>query len=323
MTARSDIERLLDVWLQDGPTVISDSVVDRAIATVDRTPQVSVWRAAWRNPSMSILARVAAVAVLVVVATSALVFLSSRPATVGGQAPPVATPTPSPTPSPISSPSPTGASAPSSKATPSPSLQALRDDVTIIDTGSVMKGGVRYIPRDFLTPVSFEGVAGWLIATQVDQPLEGPNHVYINEPNDVSFDLYRPSQAITEAGASVISLPKDLVAWLQARTDLVLQAPSTIQFPGGTTGTVLEGDVKPGATTNGSAINIFCSDDAPCDFYNPNEWGVFPGDHFEWVIAMVRGAPLLIGVSATDTDWATAKPTFDALLASVQFPKGN
>ncbi|HYC06442.1 MAG TPA: hypothetical protein VEG29_00825, partial [Candidatus Binatia bacterium] len=213
MTARTDIERLLDVWLQDGPTTIADPVIDRALDTVDRTPQVSVWRAGWRTHSMSMLARVAAVAVIAVVATSALAYLSSRPASVGGQAPPVATPIPSPSAALEASPS----AAPSGAGSPSPSsLTAVRDGLQILDVGSTMSAGIRYVPRDFTPDVSFVGQAGWLLRAQVDQPREGPDHVFIDGRNGVAFlGIVRPSQAITEGGAAVIAVPTDLVAWLQ------------------------------------------------------------------------------------------------------------
>jgi hypothetical protein len=108
MTDDPDLERVLNVWLDGGPTSMPDRV---ALVVADRTARQSQrpsWHVAWRQITMNAYAKfiVGAAAVLIVVAVGFAAYTAgSNPATVGGAVPsatvaPTAAPTPAPTPGP-------------------------------------------------------------------------------------------------------------------------------------------------------------------------------------------------------------------------------
>ena len=51
MTRQRDLDRLLDIWLADGPTEAADAVLDVVADRIDRQPQRPAWRLSWRTPS--------------------------------------------------------------------------------------------------------------------------------------------------------------------------------------------------------------------------------------------------------------------------------
>ena len=63
MTHERDIDRLLDHWLSDGPTEVSDRVVLDVADRIERQPQRPAWRFARRPTIMSSSVRWAAVLV--------------------------------------------------------------------------------------------------------------------------------------------------------------------------------------------------------------------------------------------------------------------
>ena len=97
MTRDRDIERVLDHWFADGPSVIPDRVMVHALQRVDRTPQrrLAALLARYRPMSASLRLGLAAAAVVAVVVAGMTVF---RPAPGPG-----ATPSPSPTAAPSAS----------------------------------------------------------------------------------------------------------------------------------------------------------------------------------------------------------------------------
>jgi hypothetical protein len=99
MTARSDIERVLDSFLAEGPEDVSDRAVLRALTAIDRTPQRRGLLAPWRHIRMHAPARLALMAAAVVIAAGgALYVLGPRPQAGGPAATPTAAPSPSPSP---------------------------------------------------------------------------------------------------------------------------------------------------------------------------------------------------------------------------------
>jgi hypothetical protein len=101
MTHERDLERLLDVWFDDGPASAPDRVVDIVTDRIGRQAQRPVWRLDWRRYAMNTNVKIAAA--LVAVIAIAVVGYNLLPGTspgIGGPAP-SATPTlptvPSPT----------------------------------------------------------------------------------------------------------------------------------------------------------------------------------------------------------------------------------
>jgi hypothetical protein len=100
MNQNRDIERFLDAWLTDGPTVAPDRVLDVVVDRIERQGQRPVWRLDWRRYTMNPTIKLAAAALaVVIVAVIGYNFLPSGSG-VGG---PPATASPAPTASPSAS----------------------------------------------------------------------------------------------------------------------------------------------------------------------------------------------------------------------------
>jgi hypothetical protein len=95
MNERSDMDRVLRTWLEDGPSTMPDRVVDVVADRIARQRQRPAWRLRWRESDMQTLTKVGAAlaAVLVVAVVGFAVLGRPSDADVGG-AP--ATPSPSP-----------------------------------------------------------------------------------------------------------------------------------------------------------------------------------------------------------------------------------
>jgi hypothetical protein len=100
MNRERDIERVLDAWLQPGPTVMPDRLFDDVLERIDRQPQRRLARLQTRITTMR-PTTLFAVAAALVVAVGAGIVLLGRPS-----APDVAAPTPVPSVAPAPSASP-------------------------------------------------------------------------------------------------------------------------------------------------------------------------------------------------------------------------
>jgi hypothetical protein len=99
MKTQRDIERILDQWFSDGPTVVPDRVIDVATDRIERQSQRPAWRLDWRQLAMNRTFMMAtAVAAIAIVAILGYNLLPAGLAGVGGAG---STPTPSPSPIPI------------------------------------------------------------------------------------------------------------------------------------------------------------------------------------------------------------------------------
>src|SRR4051812_34543644 len=107
------LERAARSWLDEGPTQAPDRVVDAALAQIQTTNQERDLRP-WRMPNMNPAIKLAAAAIVAVVAIGGSLYLFGAPAGFGGR------PTPTP-----SAPPPTAAPTPSAAAgTPGPTPNA-------------------------------------------------------------------------------------------------------------------------------------------------------------------------------------------------------
>lgn len=103
MTPDRDIEHLLDRWLDDGPSVAPDRVIDVVADRIGRQSQRPAWRLQLRNPTVNINLRVAAALAVFAVLAAGAVYL--RGPSVSGPGGPSVAPSPSPTASPTPAPS--------------------------------------------------------------------------------------------------------------------------------------------------------------------------------------------------------------------------
>lgn len=87
MNKNADFDRHASAWLADGPTELSDRVLDAALREVHLTRQRRRWPALWRTPNMRFPLRlVAAVAIVAVVGYLGLTYLKV-PLDPGGPSP--------------------------------------------------------------------------------------------------------------------------------------------------------------------------------------------------------------------------------------------
>jgi hypothetical protein len=112
MNTNADFDRHASAWLADGPTELSDRVLEAALREVQLTQQRRALRVPWRFPLMPALSRTTAMAALVLVAVvgaGTLFYLTSnRPGGVGSQSTsaPTTAPTAAPTVAPTAAPTP-------------------------------------------------------------------------------------------------------------------------------------------------------------------------------------------------------------------------
>jgi hypothetical protein len=100
MSTNHDFERIAEAWLADGPTQLADRVLDAALDEVHLTPQRRRLPVPWRFHTMSLQIRLAAAAVIGVLAVGFIYLNLPGRGDVGG---------PNPTPSPVTTPGPTTA----------------------------------------------------------------------------------------------------------------------------------------------------------------------------------------------------------------------
>ena len=323
MNTGLDIERILDIWFEDGPHTIAERVVDDALRAVGRTEQQRGWRSIIRVPARPMRFAAYMALVLALVLGAAVVA-----AIVGGRVfvpPPATTATPPPS-SPVAS----AALRPSATPVVRASKPPRPADATLLLMGKPMTAGQSYTTLSFEPAFTIAGVDGWQIPLPAPGAgrVEGPGHAYFfgRQPSGDPYlipalAVIRPSQVITEGGSSTQQAPTDLLAWLQARRDLSLGTPFQVRI-GGLTGTAVEGTVRKGAATNSvGAINMICSsDNTTCGWTNGEEVGVGPVERIRFVVLDVRGQTILLLASDDARAWNTDLPTRERLMRSVTFP---
>ena len=98
MTGRTEIERALDGFFAEGPETVADQALVRTLDAIDRTKQRRGLFAPWRFSLMITFPRLAAAALVAVIALGGAVYFLGSRSSVGGPAPaPTASPAPSPT----------------------------------------------------------------------------------------------------------------------------------------------------------------------------------------------------------------------------------
>lgn len=216
MTVDRDLERLLDTWLADGPSVAPDRVLDAVADRIDRQGQRPAWRLQpWRFPTMSTPLRfaVAVGALFVAALAGGLLFLGG-----GGQSP---TRTPSSTP--IAS-------------SPPASAFACAGD-TLGCAGPLAAGN--HASVHFARPFQFQVPNGWLNVRDIPRTygLEAAGVTDVSvTPIQVMTMIAIADQQSTRcdpiAKSGVGSSVDQLIAYVQSHPGLVASAPVSVTLDG-------------------------------------------------------------------------------------------
>lgn len=106
MTDDRSFERAARSWLEDGPTRAPERAIEAAFLEIQTTPQERDWHVPWRLPRMTTPARVAAAAVIGVLAIGGAIYAVNPGGSSFGIGGPGPSPTPSPSPMPVTEESP-------------------------------------------------------------------------------------------------------------------------------------------------------------------------------------------------------------------------
>ena len=299
---RQPFERILKSFVADVPEVapreLLESVLIDLPSVKQRRRRFGVGRR-FRDMStpLRVLATTAAVLVVAVVAYTLL----PRPAGVGS----------SPTPTPVLSPSPTRT--PSASPTPAPSPRIA--GATVIGDGTPFAQGVNYVLADFEQPFKLSGSPQLLFLA------DGPRYAWFGATSSGSeLSALAPGSAFDENGTTV-ELPTDLVAWIEARTDLDVTSTTPVEL-GSASGTLIEATVHADAHVNGGgAVNLFCPGPvARCFFEEGGSLGYQPGDHLLLLVTSVKGTPVVAHAAVPPAEWDRLRTDIDAFLRSIEFP---
>lgn len=306
MTRPNRVQQVLEDWLQEGPEVAPRDLLEAVIVSIPprqhRRPIAAVRRRFLMLALPVRLATGVAAAVVVGVVGISLLTSGSQPA-IGGPGPATSSSSPAPT----------------STVSPSPSATSRVTGAVQIDRG-VLTSGTTYTTPIFEPAFTVVGIDG------IDLRGSEASSVIFwlhNDFHEGYLGIGNPKQVLDVAGKPM-AVPADLAAWLEARSDLVLAAPTTVTI-GGLPATQLEGTVRQGVPLNTTdADNVTCGD--PIDACTQDVGGALGfgrGDHFRMVVLDVRGANVLIVMAAPATAWDLARPQFDAFLAGLKFPASS
>lgn len=228
MTHDRDMDRLLEHWLENGPQVAPDRLIDAVSDGVWRQPQRPAWRGSWRDLNVNTTTKLAASAAVILVAVVAATGVISWPNPANVTAPGA---TPSQTPNAASpSPSPRASADPST----SPEVDPHAGDYTI---------GTHALPVDGIA-VSFsipsrgwEPYEGFLIAKSIvrGQAAEGivfwaafPNGLAADPCGSLSYPIGRTPNLVAEAvardpGVDVVTAPLDVTVGGRPAKHVVVQ----------------------------------------------------------------------------------------------------
>jgi len=183
MNRHSDIERVITVWLSDGPAAITDRFVDDVAARIGAQQQRRGWPRGRRTP-MTPIRLIAALAAVLVVAIAGYNLVPRQPVVGGPSA------------------APTGAGTPSETATPAPSApaDARPCDDEAADCAGLLPAGTA-ATRHFQPPFSFTVGDGWFNGLDSER-------LYHLVSDDLGYITVRSHIAIPEQDAECSPRPK-------------------------------------------------------------------------------------------------------------------
>jgi hypothetical protein len=310
MNQRSDIDRVLQVWMDDGPSTMPDRVIDVVADRISVQRQRRSWRLLRRLAMDPIFKLGAAAAAVLVIAVVGYSLLPGRPG-VGGPSTPL--PTASPSPVPTSTPAATGPVALPNGilAAGSYRVQPVSDPATLSVTMDVPAGWVGYPANVALTSPgeSNEGIAiGFLKADGLfsdpcQWDMDGTGAY--DQPGDV------------EIGPTV----DDLVAALQANSSYTSSTPGSVtfgEFKGSELELQLPGDDvlstcdrEPGGEPKG-LFYVFSGKEA-------GWYAQGPDNRFRLTIVDVDGTRLIVMISYFEASPQADLSAAEAIIDSLEF----
>lgn len=295
MTQRTDMERVLDIWLADGPTLVPDRVFADAVAAVYRAPQRSPWRLRWRNLSMN--ARLLAASIIVLALVGVGIY-AVYPGLVSEPGQPTAVP--STTPAPTESPTP-GAS------TTLPPVSCLVDGSPKEPCKGRMDAA-RYRFASPLVPFSLAVPAGWfnrmnvLGGAMLERDGDVSNAAIYIWPDPVIADQQR---CVKAPDPDYGRTARDIVAFLTDHAGLEATQPTDVVL-GNLRGWRLELAARTGPFQPcRSNVQLFVHADTIEDGF----WWDLSGDRRMaiWILDAGDGHTVLVNVEAR-------QPEYDAFL---------
>jgi len=216
MTTQRDIERILDIWLRDGPDAVADRVVDGAADRIEHQSQRPAWQVHWRDShvttSLRPFAAAAAVIVVAIAGVAVIVALTSR----GGVASPTASPAPSA----------------SAGATSSAAAFACFGDTTGC-AGPLTAG--EHVSANFLQGLTFMVPEGWVNVRDIPRTYGLETDLGVVAPIEV-MGLNAIAEQTDTCGpvrkAGVGSSVQDLVAAVQSHPGLTSTDPVAAEIDG-------------------------------------------------------------------------------------------
>jgi hypothetical protein len=233
MTDDRELLPVLERWLDEGPTRMSDRVFDTVAGRIARQPQRPAWRLDWRrytmNPTIKLAAAVLAVVIVAVIGYNLL------PGSTG-----VGGPQPAVTPAATASPTPIAA------ATPTFNVDGQCGAALSTCRGSLTAG--TYTSRAMDPALTFTVPSGWY--NKFDQPrgygLEAGTNTSLEVQRDLVVARADCVEAETEPGVGTTA--SEMVQALAARPGLDTTEPAPITI-GGLSGFTIDITLSPDWTT--------------------------------------------------------------------------
>ncbi|HEU0237324.1 MAG TPA: hypothetical protein VFR14_12870 [Candidatus Limnocylindrales bacterium] len=220
MNERSDIDRLLRHWIDDGPSTMPDRVIDVVADRISTQRQRRPWRQPWSEP-MNLILKGAAAAAAVIVLIAAWNLMPRAPDGAG-----------SPSASPGESPAPT--TAPSSSASPSPTAGGFACDDPAFSCAGVLAPG-DHTTIAFRPALTFTVATGWVNTLDRERALtlhdnESPGHFFQIMSQVAIPEQNEECSAARRAGVG--NSVADWQAFLVGHSGLTASSPQAIDVGG-------------------------------------------------------------------------------------------
>ena len=196
----NDFDRTARLWLEDGPTELSDRVLQAALDEIHVTKQRRAWWPARRFRQMNTPIRIAVAAAAVVLIALVGVNLMGRNG--GGVGGPPASPTASPTTAP-----------PSASPTPAPTV-AQGSAPSSLQPGTYVAADPFLVQVTFTVPAGWEGNIGGPFLVNLDRP-DGKGQVsfsispalYADPCQSDRLQTQQPGPAVADLATALANLP--------------------------------------------------------------------------------------------------------------------
>lgn len=306
MSSNDAFDRIARAWLSEGPTELSDRVVEAALKDVHLIQSQRAWRPRWRFLSMSLnFGRgLVVAATLVAIAAGAVLFAQWTPNGVGGPTSSSTAAPPSPSPCVVA----VAVGSPLSRGTCTLVTSRFRPAFTMI--GDANWTPIYEGPRGFeLSSGVINNHEGLVIAT-VDQVAAKPCQANEATAPDTSTVVFHPATASTA--------PADFLAWIMANTPLVLPAPTSVSI-GGHTGLRVSGTVSGGSLARCGGYVVLTYAGAVSPAVDPGTPVRIAEGTNDFIVLEVSGTLVFIAPFSPRQTEVRFRPVVDQFLAGVHF----